>query len=231
MWSMCLCSDIAQSAEKMLSNECCGNGNEAWQEPPFISSFQGLPEIDREHHYCLRISKVMSLLATYQVGPEPPKSGKALMGDEMERLKAASIIATSSIMLQYSLLEACEADLFVDYVQKNPALQSKKLAKYKYGAVKDRMEILEKLVTIPDYVQKAYISLSIYRNYITHNINALCDDPLFSLTFHLYCQAIAYNISKALGAQTDTNGIEFRLSMWNKELVKFTQVIDFTSKN
>lgn len=232
MHSLFMCMDNAWSAEKMYDWDNLGEDNQAWTEGPYISAGANRPQIARSQPYCLRVSTASSMLAGYQIGPQPKfgKNGGVAIGHVRERIKANAIIPTVAICMQFALLEALDKESFFEWATaKCIDLDSKPAKRYDRQPVRSRMEILNALcqLDVSDKCINAYESVSNFRNKLTHEPRFFCDAPECALDIYIVCQAISYNLHQVLHGDCNDNKVLHRKAIWEESLSRFDEVMDF----
>ena len=233
MLSLYFCMDNAHAAEKMYDWANVGENNAAWQSGPYLSGGKGGVPIPRTQPYCLRTSDELGFVAGYQFGgtPKTPSNGGIPIGHESKRLKSTEIIPTVTINVQFSILEAYDHRLFKEYCAREAVPDDDRRAKrYNRRPVGSRLKSIEDLTGIPTEpsLENAYLSVSNYRNQLTHEPDWMCGCPVVAFDVYVTCQAIAFNLTKILGLECKEVGARHRISYWSRQMEKFEAGVKFT---
>jgi hypothetical protein len=229
MISLIQCMDNAHAAEKLYQWSNIGNDNIAWEIGPYISAGANQKQIDHKNPYCLRMSSDFSKLVAYVIGPNPniETDGGVTVKNQNDLIESTAIIPTVAINMQYALLESFEFDSVTAYLNKKDAT-GKLSKKYRRTPVELRLDILSEHSgkNIELEARNAFISLSRFRNILTHEPNILCEKPETCIDVFIVCQAVAHIIIKTLGTIYKFNQ-KHRIDYWEKRIKMFIEIMDF----
>lgn len=139
-----------------------------------------------------------------------------LMGNGNDMLKSTVIIPTSSIIIQFSLLEDFEYMIINEYFNiKNITVRKNKYERLPVSKRLDMLEQLENRKFIHN-IKRAYKALSDYRNKIAHEKEYYCDVPQYAFNYFFLCNAVAYYLNDFIN--NNNENYDNIICFWNKVL-------------